>query len=120
MELTGVTAAPPEPRENLSAFPGEHIGRAFDVPQQANPLADGLTPILRVEELHQLGFKVIVFGIDLLMHITKTMQLVLLDIRSGRFALQGTGATFKEYVSAVGYEDWANIENRHGTSEAAP
>ena len=97
----------------------EIIGRAFDVPQQANPLAGGLTPILRPEELHQLGFRVIVYGIDLLMQITKTMQIALQDIRSGRFALQGTGVTFNEYLSAVGYDDWANIENRHGNEEAA-
>lgn len=98
----------------------EIIGRAFDVPQQANPLAGGLTQILKPEELHQLGFKVIVYGIDLLMYITKTMRLALEDIRSGRFALQGTGATFPEYLSAVGYDDWADIENRHGNGVAAP
>lgn len=90
------------------------IGRAFDVPLLANPLAGGATPILRPEELHRLGFKVIAYGIDLLMQITKTMQLVLADIRSGRFALQGKGASFAEYLSAVGYDDWEQVESRYG------
>lgn len=90
------------------------IGRAFDVPLLANPLAGGATPILRPEELYRLGFRVIAYGIDLLMQITKTMQLVLADIRSGRFALQGAGVSFTEYLSAVGYDDWEQVEGRYG------
>lgn len=90
------------------------IGRAFDVPLLANPLAGGATPILRPEELYRLGFRVIAYGIDLLMQITKRMQLVLADIRSGRFALQGAGVSFTEYLSAVGYDDWEQVEGRYG------
>ena len=89
------------------------IGRAFDVPVQANPLAGGVTPILRPQEYYELGFKVVIFGIDLLMHITRTMQIVLEDIRTGTFALQGKGAGFKEYLDAVGFENWARIEERY-------
>ncbi|MSQ71908.1 MAG: isocitrate lyase/PEP mutase family protein [Betaproteobacteria bacterium] len=92
----------------------EIIGRSFDVPQSANPLEGGVTPVLKPEEFFQLGFKVLPYGINLLMHITKTMQLVLEDIRSGRFAMTGKGATFKEYVTAVGFDDWAGIDERHG------
>jgi 2-methylisocitrate lyase-like PEP mutase family enzyme len=92
----------------------ERIGRAFDVPLQANPLAGGLTPILRPEQLYAMGFKVIVYGIDLLMHVTKTMKLALEDIRSGTFAMQGKGATFQEYLAAVGFDDWSGVETRYG------
>ena len=91
----------------------ETVGRAFDVPLQANPLAGGVSPILRPEEYHALGFKVIVYGINLLMQVTKQMMLALEDIRSGRFELTGTGASFAEYLSAVGFDDWAEIENRN-------
>jgi hypothetical protein len=66
-----------------------------------------------------LGFKVIVYGIDLLMHITKTMQRVLEDIRSGRFALRGQGATFQEYLSAVGFDAWATIEERYQARDSS-
>ena len=62
--------------------------------------------------------KVIAYGIDLLMQITKTMQLVLADIRSGRFALQGNGVSFKEYLSAVGYDDWERVESRSGGEQS--
>jgi 2-methylisocitrate lyase-like PEP mutase family enzyme len=96
----------------------EIVGRSFDVPQSANPLEGGVTPVLKPEEFFQLGFKVLPYGINLLMHITKTMQLVLEDIRSGRFAMTGKGASFKEYVTAVGFDDWAAIDDRHGGGAA--
>ena len=80
---------------------------------QANPLAGGVTPILRPEEYYELGFKVVIYGIDLLMHVTRTMQHVLDDIRSGAFALQGKGAGFNEYLDTVGFEDWVRIEERY-------
>jgi len=89
------------------------VGRAFDVPLQANPLQGGISPVLRPEEYYALGFKVIVYGINLLMQATRTMKLALEDIRSGSFALTGTGANFQEYLSAVGFDDWADIENRN-------
>lgn len=92
----------------------ETVGRAFDVPLQANPLAGGVSPIPRPEEYFTLGFKVVVYGIDRLMQATRTMQAALADIRSGRFELQGRGATFKEYVTAVGFDDWERIEGRYG------
>jgi len=91
----------------------ETVGRSFDVPLQANPLEGGVSPILRPEEYHALGFKVIVYGINLLMQVTKTMKRALADIRSGRLELTGSGASFQEYLSVVGFDDWAEIENRH-------
>lgn len=54
-----------------------------------------------------------IYGIDLLMHVTRTMQHVLDDIRSGAFALQGKGAGFNEYLDMVGFEDWVRIEERY-------
>jgi 2-methylisocitrate lyase-like PEP mutase family enzyme len=95
----------------------ETVGRAFDVPLQANPLEGGVSPILRPEEYYALGFKVVVYGINLLMQVTKTMKVALEDIRSGRLQLSGTGASFKEYLSAVGFDDWAEIEDRNAPRE---
>jgi len=93
----------------------ERVGRAFDVTQACNPLEGGVTPILRPEEYHALGFKVVIYGINLIMHVTRTMQVVLDDIRSGRFAMQGKGASFKDYVTAVGFDDWARIDESYGS-----
>jgi hypothetical protein len=39
-------------------------------------------------------------------------------MRSGRFALMNTGVGFKEYLAAVGFEDWAEVERRHGPGAA--
>ena len=33
---------------------------------------------------------------------------------TGRFALQGNGVSFKEYLFAVGYDDWERVESRSG------
>ena len=93
----------------------EIVGRTFDVPQAANPLEGGVTPILKPDELHALGFKAIIYGINLLMHITHTMQNVLQDIKTGRFALQGKGAGFSDYLKVVGFDDWARVDSTYGS-----
>lgn len=65
-----------------------------------------------------MGFKVIVYGIDLLMHVTKTVKLALEDIKSGTFAMQGRGATFQEYLAVVGFDDWAGVEARYARPDS--
>ena len=90
----------------------ERVGRAFKL-QVANPLAGGVSPILRPEEYYRLGFKILPYGINLILRITRTMQLALADIHSGRFELMGTGASFQEYLSVVGFKEWAEVENRN-------
>ena len=90
----------------------ERVGKAFDL-QVANPLAGGVSPILRPEEYFRLGFKILPYGIDLILRVTRTMQLALEDMRSGRFALMGTGATLQEYLQVVGLDEWTRIEGSY-------
>ena len=97
----------------------ERVGKAFDL-QVANPLAGGVSPILRPEEYFRLGFKILPYGIDLILRVTRTMQLALEDMRSGKFALMGTGATLQEYLSVVGFEDWTRIEGGYRADNAGP
>jgi 2-methylisocitrate lyase-like PEP mutase family enzyme len=97
----------------------ERVGRAFDL-QVANPLAGGVSPILRPEEYFRLGFKILPYGIDLILRVTRTMQLALEDMRSGKFALLGTGATLQEYLSVVGFEEWTRIEGSYRAAKAGP
>jgi len=92
----------------------EVIGRSFDVPQLANPFEGGLSPLLKPAEYYRLGFGALGYGTNLIMRITRTMQLALRDIRSGKFELMGTGVTLEQYLTAVGIERWAEVENRHG------
>ena len=91
------------------------VGGAFDVPQLANPLEGGTTPILTPGELHEIGFDVIVYGISLILRIAKTMRDALEDIHSQKFALWETGVGFEEYKRIVGFDDWADIEERHSS-----
>jgi len=97
----------------------ERVGKAFDL-QVTNPLAGGVTPILRPEEYFGLGFKILPYGIDLILRVTRTMQLALEDMRSGKFALMGTGATLQEYLSVVGYDEWRRIEGSYRAAGADP
>ncbi len=89
------------------------IGRAFDVPLLANMLEGGRTPILKPVELEQLGFRIVIYGISLLMRITKTMQETLADIASGELKLSGTGVGFEEYKRIVGMDGWSRIEDQY-------
>ena len=89
------------------------IGRAFDVPLLANMLEGGRTPILRPAQLEELGFRIVIYGISLLMRITRTMQETLQDILSGELKLSGTGVSFSEYKSIVGMDRWSRIEDQY-------
>lgn len=89
------------------------IGRAFDVPLLANMLEGGRTPILRPAQLEELGFRIVIYGISLLMRITRTMQETLQDILNGELKLSGTGVSFGEYKSIVGMDRWSRIEDQY-------
>jgi 2-methylisocitrate lyase-like PEP mutase family enzyme len=93
----------------------ERIGRELaGVPQMANMLEGGRTPILKPAQLEELGFRIVIYGISLLMRITRTMQDALADIASGELKLVGTGVGFEEYKTIVGFPHWAAIEARYG------
>jgi 2-methylisocitrate lyase-like PEP mutase family enzyme len=89
------------------------IGRAFDVPQLANMLEGGRTPLLRPSELEELGFRIVIYGISPLMHAVRAMQEVLSSLSKGDISFAGGGVGFEEYKSIVGFDRWADIENRY-------
>jgi 2-methylisocitrate lyase-like PEP mutase family enzyme len=91
----------------------EQIARAFDVPLLANMLEGGRTPILRPADLETMGFRIVIYGISLLMRATRSMQETLADIASGELRLSGTGVGFEEYKSIVGMDAWSRIEDRY-------
>jgi 2-methylisocitrate lyase-like PEP mutase family enzyme len=95
----------------------EKLTKSFDVPQFANPLVGGRTPILSVKEFEQLGFNAICFGLETIMHAAKAMQTVLEDMRSGTFALRDKGMSFEEFKSVVHYDRWDRIDNLYGVGE---
>jgi 2-methylisocitrate lyase-like PEP mutase family enzyme len=98
----------------------ERIGRAFDVPQIANPLMGGKTPVLAPQELGALGFSAAVYGLDTLMHAAKAVEAVLRDMKSGRFALRDQGMRFDDYRNLVDTDRWDAIDDRYGWPKAGP
>jgi len=104
----GLFIEAPETVEELAK-----IGSSFDVPQIANPLEGGRTPILSPKEFGELGFSVLPYGITLVLRAAKAMQMAIEDIQSGKFALWGTGLSFDEFKDAVGFQDWARIDEKY-------
>jgi 2-methylisocitrate lyase-like PEP mutase family enzyme len=92
----------------------ERVARSFAVPQFANPLVGGRTPILSPKQFEKLGFNAICFGLDTVMHAAHAIKLVLEDMRAGRFALRDKGMSFEEFKAVVHYDRWDRIDNRYG------
>ena len=95
----------------------QRLARHFDVPQFANPLVGGRTPLLTPKEFEQLGFNAICFGLETIMHAAKAMTIVLEDMRSGTFALRDKGMSFEEFKSVVHYDRWERIDDLYGLRE---
>jgi len=91
----------------------ERIGRAFDVPQLANMLEGGRTPVLTPAELAQIGFRIAIYGISLLVHAMQAMDNVLACLAQGKVDFAGKGVGFEAYKSIVGFEHWAAIEVKY-------
>jgi len=89
------------------------IGRSFDVPQLANMLEGGRTPLLQPSELEELGFRIVIYGISPLMHAVRARQEVLSSLSKGDISFAGGGDGFEEYKSIVGFDRWVDIENRY-------
>ena len=98
----------------------EQIGRAFKALNMASMLEGGKTPIMRPADLHAMGYNIVIFGITLLMRITRTMQDALEDLKSQRLELVGSGVSFQEYMRIVGLERWSAIETRFDIEKTKP
>jgi len=94
----------------------KRIGGTFDVPQLANMLEGGRTPLLRPAELEDLGFRIVIYGISALMHAVKAMNDVLSSLSAGDISFAGGGVGFEEYKSIVGFDRWADLERRYQPS----
>jgi 2-methylisocitrate lyase-like PEP mutase family enzyme len=94
----------------------KRVAKSFDVPQFANPLVGGRTPLLSPREFEQLGFNAICFGLETIMHAAKAMAAVIEDMRSGAFARRNQGMSFEEFKSVVHYDRWDRIDNLYTQS----
>lgn len=90
----------------------EKIGGSFGVPHLANMLEGGVTPILSNAELGQMGFSMVIHGINLLMRSARVMKETLAALREDALKPDVNAVSFEEYKRLVGFGDWAEIDNR--------
>ncbi|MCO5091265.1 isocitrate lyase/PEP mutase family protein [Bosea sp. (in: a-proteobacteria)] len=87
------------------------IGGSFGVPHLANMLEGGVTPILSNAELGEMGFSMIIHGINLLMRSARVMKETLAALREDKLKPDVNAVSFEEYKRLVGFGDWADIDN---------
>ena len=91
----------------------ERIGAAFEAPNLANMLSGGKTPRLRPAELAELGFDMVVYGIDPLLHAARAVREALATIHRDPLALDSGALAFDEFQEVVGIAEWAELEGRY-------
>ncbi|HEY8566652.1 MAG TPA: isocitrate lyase/PEP mutase family protein [Beijerinckiaceae bacterium] len=112
----GIFIEAPESLEEM-----ERIGRAFQgVPQLANMLEDGRTPLLPPADLKAMGFAMIAYPTTLIFRVVRTVEKALADLAAGTLSLPGEGVDFATFKAITGFEDWAHWEKvGAGRSDAA-
>ena len=97
----------------------EQIGAAFDVPQMANMLENGRTPILSPAELGEIGFAMVSYPVTMIFRIVKTMQQALKDLQEGKLNLEGEGIGFDEFKEIIGFTEWSRslLDEKYTTKE---
>jgi 2-methylisocitrate lyase-like PEP mutase family enzyme len=103
----GIFVEAPQSLEELAL-----IGRSFDVPQLANMLEDGDTPMLSPAELAELGFAMVAYPTSLIFRIAHGMQEALQAMRSGQLTDSPPALGFEAYKRIVGFDQWAELEER--------
>lgn len=90
----------------------QKIGGSFGVPHLANMLEGGVTPILSNAELGEMGFSMVIHGINLLMRSARVMKETLVALRDDQLKPDVNAVSFEEYKRLVGFGDWSDIDNR--------
>lgn len=102
----------PRSMEELQA-----IARTFsDVPLLFNWAESGKTPALSLEEIHQLGFKLVIFPISLLLAATHTMLKLLDTLKQGNTPTSYASSmlTFSQFTDQVGLPAIQELERKYG------
>ncbi len=102
----GVFIEAPESLEEM-----RRIGAAFrGVPQLANMLEGGRTPLVDPKELKAMGFAMIAYPTTLIFRVARTIEKALADLAAGRLTLDGEGVDFARFKAITGFEDWVRFE----------
>jgi 2-methylisocitrate lyase-like PEP mutase family enzyme len=93
------------------------IGTAFaGVPQLANMLEGGLTPMLAPAELYRLGFAMVAYPTTLIFRVARTIEKALGDLKRGTLAIENEGVDFAAFKDITGFAHWADVEEGSGGS----
>jgi len=93
------------------------IAQAFpDVPLLYNWAESGKTPLLSLEEIHALGFKLVIFPVSLLFAATRTLLDLLELLKQGQTptAFAEHTVTFTHFTDQIGLPDIQALERRYG------
>jgi 2-methylisocitrate lyase-like PEP mutase family enzyme len=98
-----------EAPENLEEM--RIVGRAFhDVPQLANMLEGGRTPLIDPKELKAMGFAMVAYPTTLIFRVARTIEKALADLAAGRLRLESEGVDFARFKEIVGFVEWVTWE----------
>ena len=99
----------------------ERIGRALKgVPQLANMLEGGQTPILKPAELYRLGFSMIAYPTTLIFRVAHTVEKALSDLKAGTLNLEDEGVSFEQFKDITKFNEWQAVEDRSAVQENRP
>ena len=94
------------------------VARAFpDVPLLFNWAEGGKTPPMRLEELKELGYRIVIFPISALLTAAKAVRAVLAEIKAEGTPMRAfpDRASFQEFNEMMGLGEIQQIEKRFAT-----
>ncbi len=97
----------------------ETIAKTFlDIPLVFNWIDSGKTPPLPLEEIHALGFKLVVFPVSLLFAATHAMNELLEVFKQGKTpdSFSSQMVTFPQFTEQIGLPDIQELERHYGVS----
>lgn len=104
----GVFIEAPESLEELT-----RIGAEFrHVPQLANMLEGGRTPLVPPAELFRMGFAMVAYPTTLIFRVARTIEKALSDLKTGQLTLTGEGVDFDTFKGIVDFAPWVDVEER--------
>jgi 2-methylisocitrate lyase-like PEP mutase family enzyme len=104
----------PRSNEELQA-----IARAFpDTPLLFNWAESGKTPLLTLNEIHTLGFKLVIFPVSLLFAATRAMLSLLEVLKQGETpaSFSSQTVTFSQFTQHIGLPEIQGLERRYGVN----
>lgn len=107
----GVFVEAPETPEELA-----RVGSEFrHVPQMANMLEGGRTPLILPAELFRMGFSMVAYPTTLIFRVTRTIEQALAALKNGQLGPATERVDFETFKDVMGFAAWAKVEDERGS-----